>query len=50
MKKIVIIGLISAMICSLPAFSGAQSSPYDKYLTISDVQDAGKMMSFTSAP
>jgi hypothetical protein len=50
MKKIVIIGLISAMICSLPAFSGAQSSPYDKYLTISDIQDAGKLTGVKIVP
>jgi len=50
MKKIVIIGLTLTMICWLPTLSGAQSSPYDKYLTISDVQDAGKLTGVKIVP
>lgn len=50
MKKMVLIGLAMTVIGSLTSSLAAQSSPYDKYLTVADVQNAGRLSGVKCVP
>jgi hypothetical protein len=50
MKKIILIGLAMATIGCLNSSLGAQTSPYDKYLTVADLEAAGKLTGVKIVP
>lgn len=49
MKRFGLLGLALVLLSGL-AVAGAQSSPYDKYLTIEDIQNVGKLTGLKTVP